>query len=70
MQQKQSNGGDVTERLENIINKLNKIYPDLAAQIVLSSLSLNKDKMFNQIDCILTIASLREFERIKKEHKK
>lgn len=56
---------NLANRFGNIVEKLNKAYPDLALQIVLSSLISDKETMFRQIDCILLIASMREIERNK-----
>lgn len=52
--------------LESILKKLSIVHPDLALQIVLSGLIKNKQKSFEQIDCLLTVATIREIDKLKK----
>jgi len=44
---------------------MTQVYPDLALQMALSGLCLNQDKMYDQIDCLLTVATLREMQKVK-----
>jgi hypothetical protein len=53
------------QSLNNIFNKMTRVYPDLALQMALSGLCLNQDKMYDQIDCLLTVATLREMQKVK-----
>ena len=59
MSQSQNN----SQTLDVIFSKLNKVHPDLALQLALSGLSLNKGKMFEQVDCILALATIRELNK-------
>lgn len=51
------------QTLDIIFKKLKEAHPDLALQIALSGISLNKSRVFEQVDCILALATIRELNK-------